>query len=145
MANSFAQNLKNAIVNDLQSLVSSGVLGSYVVDNYSKLNLADYNFPRFPSAVVSAVNVPSSDYEDTANNLREYQWLLLVVTTADNLPGNDPTYMEYLIDSVLNKFDQDVTLQGMAGGGAGAATLAPPGPVVATDVTYAGFYIMIKA
>src|ERR1700733_1134564 len=112
MAKTFSQNIKEAIVNDLQTLVQAGVLNSYVVDNGSKLNIADYTFSGFPAAVVSAVNVPSSDYEDTATNLREYEWLLLVVTTPDNIPTNDPTYLEYLVDSVLGQFDGDVTLQG---------------------------------
>lgn len=145
MANTFSQNIKQAIVNDLQALVQAGVLNSYVVDNGSKLNIADYNFAGFPAAVVSAVNVPSSDYEDTATNLREYEWLLLVVTTPDNMPTNNPTYLEYLVDSVLGQFDGDVTLQGYANGGLAATTLAPPGPVNSSTLTYSGFYIIIKA
>ena len=145
MSNTYAQNLKQAIVNDLQALVQSGVLNSYVVDDGSKLNIADYMFAGFPAAVVSAVNVPSSDYEDSATNLRVYEWLLLVVTTPDNIPKNDSTYLEYLVDSVLGEFDGDVTLQGMANGGIAATTLAPPGPVNASNATYSGFYIVIKA
>lgn len=143
MPKTFAQNIKQAIVNDLQALVDAGVLNSYVVDNGSKLNIADYVFPKFPAAVVSAANVPSSDYEDQATNLREYEWLLLVVTTPENITSAD--YLEYLIDSVLAQFDGDVTLQGYANGGVAAATLAPPGPVNSSTLTYAGFYIIIKA
>jgi len=141
----FSQNMKQAIVNDLQALVQAGVLNSYVVDDGSKLNIADYNFAGFPAAVVSAANVPSSDYEDTATNLRVYEWLLLVVTTPDNMPKNDPTYLEYLIDSVLGQLDGDFTLQGYANGGVEAVTLAPPGPVNSSSSTYSGFYIIIKA
>ena len=145
MPNTFGQAIKNAIVNDLQGLVQSGVLNSYVVDNGSKQNIADYDFPGFPAAVVSAVNVPSSDYADTATNLREYEWFVMVVTTFDNIPKSNPSYIEYLIDSVLNAFDLDVTLQGTANGGLAATTLAPPGPVGGSTVTYSGFFISIKA
>lgn len=137
--------MKNAIVNDLQGLVNSGVLNSYVVDDGSKLNIADYTFSGFPAAVVSAANVPSSDYEDTATNLREYEWLILVVTTPDNIPKNNPSYLEYLIDSVLGAIDGDFTLQGMANGGVAATTLAPPGPVNSSALTYSGFYVIVKA
>jgi hypothetical protein len=137
--------MKQAIVNDLQALVTAGVLNSYVIDDGSKLNIADYVFSGFPAAVVSAVNVPSSDYEDTATNLRVYEWLLLIVTTPDNMPKNNPTYLEYLIDSVLGEFDGDVTLQGYANGGVAAVTLAPPGPVNSSNATYSGFYVIIKA
>lgn len=145
MSKTFSQNIKQAIVNDLQTLVQAGVLNSYIVDNGSKLNIADYNFAGFPAAVVSAVNVPTSDYADTATNLREYEWLLLVVTKPENIPTNDPTYLEGLIDSVLGQFDGDVTLQGYANGGLSATTIAPPGPVNSGALTYAGFYVIIKA
>jgi len=143
--NTYGQNMKQAIVNDLQALVAAGVLNSYVVDDGSKKNIADYTFAGFPAAVVSAANIPSSEYEDSATNLRVYEWLLLVVTTPDNMPKNDPTYFEYLMDSVLNAIDGDVTLQGYANGGVDAATLAPPGPVNSSDLTYSGFYCIIKA
>jgi hypothetical protein len=137
--------MKQAIVNDLQALVQAGVLNSYIIDDGSKQNIADYTFAGYPAAVVSAANVPSSDYEDTVTNLRVYEWLLLVVTTPDNLPKNDPTYLEFLIDSVLDAIDGDVTLQGYANGGVEAATLAPPGPVNSSSLTYSGFYVIIKA
>jgi hypothetical protein len=145
MAKTFSQNLKQAIVNDLQALVDAGTLNSSVVDNGSKLNIVDYTFAGFPAAVVSAVNVPSSDYEDTATNLRQYEWLVVVVTKPENIPTTDPTYLEGLVDAVLGQFDGDVTMQGYANGGIAATTLAPPGPVNSSTLTYAGFYIIIKA
>lgn len=145
MSNTFAQNMKSAIVNDLKGLVQSSVLNCYVVDDGSKQNIADYDFAGFPAAVVSAVNVPGSDYLDVATNLREYEWLILVVMNPDNMPKNDPTYLEYLVDSVLGAFDQDFTMQGYANGGVSAATLAPPGPVNSANLTYSGFYVIIKA
>jgi hypothetical protein len=145
MANTVSQTIKQAIVNDLQALVQAGVLNSYIVDDGSKINIADYTFSGFPAAVVSGVNVPSSDYEDTATNLREYEWLILVVTTPENMPKNNPTYLEFLVDSVLGELDGDVTLQGSANGGVAATTLAPPGPVNSSTLTYSGFYVIIKA
>jgi len=141
----FAQNMKNAIVANLEALVNSDVLQSYLVDDGSKQSLFDRDFPSFPCAVVTAPDVSTSDYEDQANNLREYTWLILVVTTVENMPASDPTYLEYLIDSVLGQFDGDVTLQGMANGGVLAATLAPPGPVSSNNVTYVSCFITIKA
>lgn len=145
MANTVAQDMKNAIVNDLKALVTAGVLSSYVVDDGSKLSLFDYEFPSFPCAVLTAPDVSTSDYEDVANNLREYTWLVLVVTTPENMTTSDPTYLEYLIDSVLNQFDNDVTLQGKANGGVLAATLAPPGPVSKNNLAFVAYYVTLKA
>lgn len=137
--------MKNAIVTDLQSLVTSSVLGSYIVDDFTKLNPLDRTWGTFPAALVIPPTVSQSEYYDVATNLREYTWYVMVVTTPDNLPATDPTYLESLIDSVLQVFDNDVTLQGMANGGVNPAILDPPGPVSSNSVTYVVFYITLKA
>jgi hypothetical protein len=141
----FAQNMKNAIVNDLQSLVSSGVLNSVTADDFTKLNPLDRQWPGYPSALVIPPTVSTSEYEDTATNLRQYTWYIMVVTTPDNLPTTDPTYLEGLVDSVLNVFDLDCTLQGTSVGAVMPAVLQPPGPVASNSVTYVVFYIELKA
>ncbi|HLY40479.1 MAG TPA: hypothetical protein VKR52_04655 [Terracidiphilus sp.] len=145
MGNTFAQNLKQAIVNDIQSLVSSGVLGSVATDDFTKLNPLNRTWGKFPAALVIPPTVGASEYEDVVTNLREYTWYIMIVTTPDNLPKNDPTYLEGLIDNVLQVFDNDVTLQGMAVGGVNPAILDPPGPVSSGAVTYVTAYVTIKA
>lgn len=137
--------MKQSIVNDLQSLVESGVLNSVVSDDMTKLNPLDRNWPGYPSALVIPPTVGASEYYDTATNLREYTWYVMVVTTPDNLPPNDPTYLEGLVDNVLQVFDNDVTMQGMAVGGVSPAVLEPPGPVNSGTVTYVVFYLQLKA
>jgi hypothetical protein len=137
--------MKQSIVNDLQSLVDSGVLGSYSQDDFTKISPLDRTWGNFPAALVIPPTVSAAEYEDTATNLRTYTWTIGVVTTPGNLPSNDPTYLEGLMDAVLNAFDLDVTLQGMAVGGVEAAILDPPGPVSSAGVTYVTFAIMIRA
>ena len=145
MPNTVGQNIKNAIVTDLQSLVSSGVLGSMAADDYTKLNPLDRTWGAFPAALVIPPTVSQSEYYDVATNLREYTWYVMVLTTPENLPKADPTYLEGLMDSVLQVFDNDVTLQGMADGGVQPAILDPPGPVSNGSVTYVTMYITLKA
>lgn len=144
MANTPAQNIKNAIVSDLESLVSSGVLGSYAADDFTKLNPLARDWGPFPAALVIPPTVSQSEYEDVATNLREYTWYIMIVTTPENLPKNDPTYLEGLIDNVLQVFDNDATLQGMAVGGVQPAILDPPGPVSSNSVTYVTAYVQLK-
>jgi hypothetical protein len=141
----FAQNLKNAIVNDLQSLVTAGTLGSFSVDDFTKLNPLDRTWGAFPSAILIPPTVSASEPADVANNLREYTWYVGVVTTPENLPKTDPTYLEGLMDAVLQAFDNDLTLQGMAVGGVQPAILDPPGPVSSNSITYVIFAIQLKA
>jgi hypothetical protein len=140
----FAQNMKNAILADLQSLVQSGVLNSAFADEMTKVNPLDRNWPGYPSAVVIPPTVSNSEFYDTATNLREYTWYIMVVTTPDNIPSTDPTYLEGLIDNLLQVFDNDVTLQGMAIGGVQPAILEAPGPVNSGTTTYVIFYIQLK-
>jgi hypothetical protein len=141
----FAQNMKNAILTDLQSLVTLGVLNAALSDDMTKLNPLDRNWPGYPSALVIPPTVSNSEYYDVVTNLREYTWYVMVVTTPDNLPSTDPTYLESLVDNVLQVFDNDVTLQGMSVGGVLPAVLEPPGPVSSNSVTYVVFYVQLKA
>lgn len=140
-----AQNIKAAIVNDLQALVTSGVLGSYASDDFTKLNPLDRTWGAFPAALVIPPTISKSDYYDTATNVREYTWYLMLVTTPENLPSTDPTYLEGLMDGVIQAFDNDVTLQGYATAGVEPAVLEPPGPVSSGSVTYVVAYVMLKA
>jgi hypothetical protein len=145
MSKSFAQAMKAAILKDLQSLVDSGGLNSASADDMSKVNPLDRTWPGFPSAIVIPPVISTSDYEDTATNLREYTWYIMVVTKSENLSSTDPTYLEGLIDSVLNVFDLDCTLQGTAIGAVMPAVLEPPGPVSFNSVTYVTLYVTLKA
>jgi hypothetical protein len=139
-----AQLMKNAIVADLQSLVDSGVLKAVAADDMSKLNPLDRTWAGYPSALVIPPMISTSDYEDSANNLREYTWYIMVVTTPDNIPKTDPTYLEGLVDNVLNAFDLDCTLGGTSVGGVLPAVVEPPGPVNSGSLTYVVFYVLIK-
>jgi hypothetical protein len=145
MDSSYSQKMKTAIVADLQSLVDSGVLNSVVQVDYSKQFVNDYTWPGFPSALVTPPTISTSDYEDTTSNVREYTWNILIVTTTDNLPSTDPTYLEGLVDAVLNVFDLDCTLQGSSVAAVMPAVLEPPGPVSSNSITYVTFYVTLKA
>lgn len=145
MDKTFAQNLKQAIIDDLQSLVASGALGSVAADDFTKLSPLDRTWGKFPAALIIPPTVGTSEYYDTATNLREYTWYVMVVTTPDNLPKTDPAYLEGLMDAVLQVFDNDVTLQGMAVGGVNPAILDPPGPVSSGSLTFVTMYVTLKA
>jgi hypothetical protein len=145
MPNTPAQNMKTAIITDLQSLVTSGVLFGVMAVDFTKSSVWDYVWSGYPSALVTPPTVTTSEYEDVGDNLREYTWNILIVTTPENLPASNPSYLESLIDQTLQAFDNDCTLQGSAVGGVQPAVLDPPGPVSNGTVTYVTFYITLKA
>ena len=135
----------NAILTDLQTLVDSGVLKAVIVDNFTKLNPLDRTWPGYPSALVIPPTISGNEFEDQANNLMEYTWFIMIVTTVDNLPSNDPTYLAGLEDQIIAVFNLDATLQGTANAAVYPVVLEPPGPVSSNSVTYVLFYVTFKA
>jgi hypothetical protein len=135
----------NAIISDLQTLVTSGVLNCVIVDNMTKVHPLDRNYPGYPCAVVIPPVLKTSEFEDQATNLRSYSWYIMVVTTSANLPTTDPTYLPSLVDNVCAVFDLDCTLQGTANGAVFPAVVEPPGPVSFNGVTYVLFYVTFSA
>jgi hypothetical protein len=142
--NTYAQNMKLAILTDLQDLVNNGILSSFSSIDYSKLSVLDMNFPSFPSAVVLPPTISTSDYEDTATNLRTYTWSIVVVTQSERLTPQSVTSLEGLVDGVLNEFDLDVTLRGTAMEMM-PGVLEAPGPIANGSVTYTVFVVTLKA
>ena len=145
MPKSPAQLQMAAILSDLQTLVASGVLNSASADDMSKVSPLDRTWSGFPSAVVIPPVVSANEFEDSVNNLMEYTWYVMVVTTTENLPKNDPTYLAGLEDQIINVFNLDATLHGTANAAVYPTIVEAPGPVNSNSVTYVLFYVQFKA
>lgn len=140
-----AQQQKNAILTDLQTLVTSGVLKSAFADDLSKVNPLDRTWPGFPSVVVLPPMLSNTKFIDQATNEREYTWYVNLVTTPENLSSTDPTYLEGLIDQICALFDQDATLQGTANAAVFPTLVETPGPISSKSTTYVVATISFKA
>ena len=141
----YASPMKTAIIADLTALVTAGTLGQVIADDYSKVNPLDRNIAQTPVAIVLPPMVSTSVFEDQATNLREYLWYIMVADTPEHVSAGGSTYLENLMDAVLNAFDADCTLQGTAIGAVMPAVLEPPGIVSAGSVSYVTFYVTLKA
>jgi hypothetical protein len=141
----YASPMKKAIIKDLTALVTAGTLGSVIADDFSKMNPLDRNIAQTPVAIVLPPMVTTSAYEDVANNLREYLWYIMIADIPEHVSAGGPTYIEDLMDAILNSFDLDCTLQGTSNGATMPAVLEPPGIVSANNVSYMTFYVTIKA
>ena len=145
MNNTYAQTIKQAILNDLTTLLNNGTIGEYQTRETGKINPFDRDYGKFPSAIVIPPTVSSSEMYDTTTNLREYTFWVAFVTKPENVPTDDPTYLERLMDGVMDVFDLDVTLRGSAPGGSGPAIIEPPGIVSTPAAAYTVFFVTIKA
>jgi hypothetical protein len=141
----YASPMKTAIIADLTALVTAGTLGSVIADDYSKVNPLDRNIAQTPVAIVLPPLVTTSVYEDVANNLREYVWYIMIADLPEHVASGGNTYIEDLMDTVLNAFDLDCTLQGTAIGAVLPAVLEPPGIVSGNNISYMTFYVTLKA
>lgn len=133
----------NAIISDLQTLVPN-VLNCVIADDMTKTHPLDRTFLGFPAALVIPPVLKTSEFEDVADNLRSYTWYVMIVTTQENMPATDPTYLAGLMDNVCAVFDLDCTLRGTANGAVFPATLESP-PLSYNGVTYTVFYLTFSA
>jgi hypothetical protein len=145
MSLTLAQNIKQQIILVLGTLVTNGVINSYVAIDRGKDPFAKDNAPPsgYPFAIVGMPRV-ANDMEDTANNIRTYRFDILFVVSYENMADMDYT-IEGMIDAVLDQFDTNFTLNGSA-----IAAQVPPAQVQAFPVStptgdYATFVVTIEA
>ncbi len=117
--------IKDAIVGVLAGLKTAGKIGSYISDDLTP-NPLTMDFPSYPCVVVG---LPSqeSDYETNRENLRTYEYPLMVIARQEDFAG-DTKMFENFIDDISDAFDNDPTLGGAAVG-AVAAAFTRPAPI----------------
>jgi hypothetical protein len=107
-----AQAIKQQIILNLQTLVTNGVINSFVGVDTGKDPITMTPPNGYPFAIVGMPRV-ANDMEDQASNLRTYRFDILFVINYENIA--DPTLtVEGIIDNVLNQFDTNFTLAGTA-------------------------------
>jgi hypothetical protein len=134
-----ATDIKNAIQGHLAALKTAGTIGGYLVQDFRE-NLLDQDFPAYPCAVLLP---PAIDSEPSTNdsNLRTYSFDIVFVVKKDDIGSG--TYIEDLIEAVLDEFDSDVTLGGAADGGSPPGSSVPD-EVTAASQTYVVFVVTLK-
>lgn len=115
------QDIKNQIKSSLDDLVTSEDLGGAEITDIKKDPL-DYDIASYPTAFVMPPSVEST-ISDNRNNIREYTFEIVVIDSLDNIANS--TDIEDTMEAILNKFDNDPTLNGTALAGVSPATSAP--------------------
>ena len=142
LGGSLAQNIKREIVLNLNALVKAGVLNSVLEIDYGKDPLTIDPPSGYPFALVG-MPIVQSDYEDQATNRQTYRFDVLILASYQALQ-NQTEGIEYIIDAVLNQFDNHFTLAGAA-----IASVLPVEiltiPVSTADKSLVAFMCTIKA
>lgn len=132
--------IKAALKTKLDALVSAGTLGEVQEDDLRK-SIFERDFGAYPAAVLTS---PATDSEalDNRDNMRSYFYEVVVFQKADNITS--ATAIEELIETLLDKFDNDPGLAGTAVGGVFPSTSRPE-PALIHGNQLIVFSILIKA
>jgi len=127
----------------LEALQRQEILRDVQVDDLKK-NVFTRNFSKFPVAILTTP-ATTAQVETNTQNMRTYAFEILVLLNRDEITDSDQ--VEDLIDTMLNAFDNDVTLKGDSGVGAADGGSEPSssgaGPVEGTN--YTAFSILVRA
>lgn len=142
LGGSLAQNIKKEIVLNLNALIQAGVINSVFEIDLGKDLIEMPAGAGYPFAIVGMPLV-TAEYEDTATNRRTYTFKILVGISYAYLQDKNEG-VEYIIDQLLNQFDNNFTLKGAA-----IATVLPvqveAAPVSTADKTIVALIMTIKA
>lgn len=120
---SLISTLKAAIKGNLDTLKQAGTLGTVVVDDFKTDPLGiDKNIGEYPAAILGPASVESA-YETNRDNLRTHTFEILVIEKGENVSRDG--VIEDLMQSILDIFDNDPTLGGLAVGAVEPATSSP--------------------
>lgn len=113
--------IKNAIKTNLDELVTDETLGEANITDI-KIDPLSTEIGAYPAAFVMPPSV-ESELSDNRNNVRTYTFEILVLFQAEDLQST--TELETDIEAILDKFDNDPTLDGKALGGVLPISSAP--------------------
>ena len=131
--------IKDEIKTQLDQLVTAGTIqGCAEMDMRKDPLMGD--IPNTPYAYI----MPPSTESQTVDNrtlLRSYTFDIMFVVKGENV--NTATYIEDLLEAVLNKFDNNPTLSGVADGGVWPATSTPQ-PLQHKNGSMIVFFVSLK-
>ncbi|MCP6719741.1 MAG: hypothetical protein KJI72_00225 [Patescibacteria group bacterium] len=132
--------IKNEIKTLLDALKTAGTLG-FVISTDFKKDITDYNIGKYPAAILAAPSI-SSEVITNRDNLRTYKFDILILEKGENVTSANQ--IETLVETIIDKFDNDPTLNGKADGGVEPSTSEPEATTIG-DQTYIAFIVTIRA
>jgi hypothetical protein len=137
--------IKENIKAVLEQLERTEVLGEVIVDDFKK-SIFNRDFSKFPVAILTTPTVESRA-DTNSQNLRTFTFEILFLVNAEQV--TDITEVEELIENILNKFDNDVSLKGDNSTGAADGGVEPssttPEAIASGSKNYIAFSVIIRA
>ena len=137
-----AADTKAAIKTVLDGIVTDGDLAEVVETEYNK-DFWEQDFKNYPVALLSPPSIPAAELFTNNSNERIYEYEIVVVMKGEDV-AKDSTDVEDLMDAIMDKFDNNFDLGGVACGGIQPTTVAPA-PITWQDKSFIIFSIFIRA
>jgi hypothetical protein len=112
LGGSIAQNIKKEILLNLNALVQAGVINSVIELDYGIDPITIDPPSGYPFALVG-MPIVTSDFQDSQTNQRTYKFNVMIATSYEYLADQNEG-VEFIMDAVLNQFDNNFTLAGAA-------------------------------
>lgn len=135
-----SQNIKTEIKKLLNELKRTEVLREVIVHDHKK-DIWAHDIPGYPTAILTTPTI-DNDYLTNRDNIRLYTFEIVIVHNKDELSGEDA--LEDLMDTIVDKFDNNPTLNGKADGAVEPST-SPVGQVDVLGKSYTVFSVIIRA
>jgi len=132
--------IKNAVKAKLETLIPT-TLGQVIVDDFKQSNFSYKDIGAYPAAIVSSPAIDGAA-ETNRDNLRSHTFVIGIVQKGENVTSaND---IEELMEKILNAFDEDPTLGGVANGGCDPSSSTPEA-ISSVDGSFVVFTVTLKA
>jgi len=136
-----ASNIKHRIKTDLEALVTAGTLKEVQVDDFKTSPVFDRNIGAYPCAIVTGPAIEGTSFTNH-DNIRTHTFAVVVLAKIEDIAADDT--VETLVETILDKFDNDATLGGYANAGLEPASTVPE-PVTINSNSYIYFTVVLKA
>lgn len=135
--------IKNKIRDKLQELVDTDPAKLKTVIVLNPMDAAqNLNIPLYPAAILSTPSTKASTRMTNVENERVHTFDIVVLVKKENISKESPgTYFEDLIEAILNKFDDNEYLGGLAL--AIEPSTSQPEPVASADKALIAFVVAL--
>ena len=136
-----ASDIKDQIKATLEALVPA-TLKEVQVDDFKVSPLFDRDIAAYPCAIVTPPAI-EGDYLTNRENERTHTFGVVIIEKMENI--GSANYVENLIETILDAFDNVPTLNGKATAGSQPASTIPEPVMVRGNTGYIYFTVVIKA
>jgi hypothetical protein len=132
-------NIKSQIGTYLQDLVTAGTIGEYQIDDFQS-GIFDRDYGAYPVAVLTSPATESRVYTNV-EVYRTYIFEIVVICRGEDITSS--TQIETLQEAILDKFDNNITLNGYSQETEAAAST--PQSIMSRSRTWIAFSVTLRA